>query len=287
MILNKIMTHKRREIELRQRVEPLSELKVRGHNRTPPVDFARALLNGRVCLIAEIKRASPSKGVLCADWNPERLARTYTINGAAAISVLTDEKFFQGRLEYLAGVRSATRDCVPIGEAQRDQPSLIPLLRKDFIFDAYQVYESYAYGADALLLIAAVLPDALLASLLALSQDLGMMAVVEVHDEEELQRVLRLHPRIVGINNRNLRSFNVNLDTFGRLRSLIPDDIITVAESGVHSAADVRRLARMGADAVLVGEALVTASDVAAKVRELTGFKRIKPRIHGTKRGEP
>ena len=145
-------------------------------------------------------------------------------------------------------------------------------MRKDFIFAPYQVYETYAYGADALLFIAAVLPDEALNELLALTHELGMTALVEVHDEDEVERVLRLRPRVVGINNRDLKDFSVDLATFGRLRSLLPDDVVAVAESGVHSAADVRRLAAMGAEAVLVGEALVTAPDVAAKVREMVGI---------------
>ncbi len=142
-------------------------------------------------------------------------------------------------------------------------------MRKDFIFDAYQVYETYAYGADALLLIAAVLSDETLGELLTLTHKLGMTALVEVHDEQEVERVLPLRPRVIGVNNRNLKDFSVDLATFGRLRALLPDDVVAVAESGVHSGADVRRLAAMGANAVLVGEALVTAPDVAAKVREL------------------
>jgi indole-3-glycerol phosphate synthase len=212
-----------------------------------------------VSLIAEIKRASPSKGVLCSDLDPVRLATTYVANGATAISVLTDQHFFQGDLKHLADIQSS----IPNPQYP------IPILRKDFIFDPYQVYESRAFGADALLLIAAVLPDETLAELLTLTHDLGMTALLEVHDEDEIKRVLPLRPRVVGINNRNLRDFDVDLATFGRLCPLLPDDVVAVAESGVQTAADMRYLAQMGADAVLVGEALVTAPDVAAKVREL------------------
>lgn len=258
MILDKIRAHKRKELETRRQVMLLAELEARGADQPPPLDFAAALRSSSrgVCLIAEVKQASPSKGLLCPDFDPVRLATTYAANGAAAISVLTDEKFFQGKLDYLARIREAMGPTVP-------------LLRKDFIFDPYQVYEARAYGADALLLIAAVLSDELLAELLALTRELGMTALVEVHDEEEVRRVLPLRPRLVGINNRNLRDFGVDLATFGHLRPLLPADTITVAESGVRTTADVRRLAKMGADAVLVGEALVTAHDTAAQVREL------------------
>lgn len=259
MILYEIMAHKRRELERRKRAVPLSEIQAQGANRLPPLDFPTALRGGGARLIAEVKRASPSKGMLCPDLDPVRLATTYATNGAAAISVLTDEKFFQGKLEYLAHIKSAIRN----------SQLTTPILRKDFIFDPYQVYEAYAYGADALLLIAAVLSDGQLGELLALTHELGMTALVEVHDEDEVKRILPLCPRIVGINNRNLRDFSVDLATFGRLRPLLPEDVVAVAESGVRTADDVRRLSRMGADAVLVGETLVTAPDVAAKVQEL------------------
>lgn len=276
MILDEIMAYKRQALDRRRRAVPLRELERRSSDRSAPLDLAAALRGDRVCLIAEIKRASPSKGVLRPAWDPVELATTYARNGAAAISVLTESKFFQGDLEFLPRIRSTLgRD----GRPARTEPgelTAIPLLRKDFIFDPYQVVESYALGADALLLIAAVLADEMLRKLLTLTHDLGMTALVEIHDEEELGRVLRLHPRVVGINNRNLHDFSVDLGTFGRLRPSIPDDVVTVAESGVRTAADVRRLAEMGADAVLVGEALVTATDVAGKVRELTGIGAVR-----------
>jgi indole-3-glycerol phosphate synthase len=259
VILDKIVAHKRKELEARRQVVPLADLKARGADLPPSLDFAAALRSEGVSLVAEVKRASPSKGLLCPNFDPVQLATTYAANGAAAISVLTDEKFFQGKLEYLIQIKSAIRN----------PQSPIPILRKDFILDPYQVYEARAYGADALLLIAAVLSDETLAELLALTHELGMTALVEVHDEKEVERVLPLCPRVVGVNNRNLRDFTVDLATFGRLRSLLPDDMIAVAESGVHTAADVRRLAKMRADAVLVGESLVTARDRPAKVREL------------------
>jgi indole-3-glycerol phosphate synthase len=270
MILDQIMAHKRQELEERRRAVPLAELKARGADRPALLDFASALQGGGVRLIAEIKHASPSRGLLCPDFDPLQLATTYATHGAAAISILTDEKFFQGQLNYLSQVKSQISSTqYPIPNPQYP----IPLLRKDFIFDTYQVHETFAHGADALLLIAAVLSDAALGELLALTHALGMAALVEVHDEKEVERVLRLRPRIVGINNRNLQDFSVDLATFGRLRALLPPGVVAVAESGVHSAGDVRCLAAMGADAVLVGEALVTAPDVAAKVRELVDIR--------------
>ena len=264
------MAHKREELKLRKRTEPLAKLEVRGTDRSPPLDFAAALCGGDVRLIAEVKRASPSKGVFAPDFDAVLLARSYATNGAAAISVLTDSAFFHGQLEYLLRIKSEfTNSQLPV-----------PILRKDFIFDPYQVYESLAYGADALLLIVSVLRDDTLGELLTLTQELGMTPLVEVHSEEEVERVVPFGPRAVGINNRNLKDFSVDLNTFGRLRPLLPKSVVAVAESGVHTAADVLRLGEMGANAVLVGEALVTAPDVPEKVRELTGIGRKTERGH-------
>lgn len=259
MILDEIMAHKLHELERRRQAISLADLKARAADQPPPLDFAAALGGEGVRLIAEVKRASPSRGVLCSDFDPVRLAMAYATNGAAAISVLTDNRFFQGKLEDLAEVK---RLLLRLQLA-------IPILRKDFIFDPYQVVEARAVGADALLLIVVALADEMLAELLALTHDLGMTALVEVHDEEEVARALRLRPRVIGINNRNLRDLSVDLSSFERLYPLLPDDVITVGESGVRTTPDIRRLGEMGADAVLVGEALVTAYDAAAKTREL------------------
>jgi indole-3-glycerol phosphate synthase len=256
MILDEILAHKRPELAQRVQKVPLAELRARAAGQPAPLDFAADLARPGASLLAEIKRASPSKGLLCPDFDPVSLATTYAANGAAAISVLTDERFFSGSLAHLAAVRHTL------------DPAL-PLLRKDFVFDPYQVYEARAHGADALLLIVALLPDDLLADLLALTRGLGMTALVEVHDETEMARALALSPRVLGINNRDLRDFTVDLATFERLAPLVPERTVAVAESGVNTAADVRRLAAAGADAVLVGGALVSAPDVAAKVREL------------------
>ena len=211
-------------------------------------------------LIAELKRASPSKGILAPHLDLFQVTEIYAQNGAAAISVLTDQKFFLGRLETLRELRF-------------NRKSDLPLLRKDFILDQAQLYESRANGADAILLIAAALPDDRhFADLHALALELGLIPLVEVHDEMETERVLKLTDiRLIGINNRNLNTFDVSLETTERIRPMIPDEIAVVAESGIFNASDVERLSQAGVDAILVGEALVTAPDIAAKVRELSG----------------
>lgn len=258
MILNKIVAHKRQVLKAQQEALPLACLQALAADRSPPLSLAAALRRPGVALIAEVKRASPSKGLLSADLDAASLAKTYVAGGAAAISVLTDERFFRGTLQDLTRVKSAVSD----------SNSPVPVLRKDFIIDPYQVVESCAHGADALLLIAAILSQDLLNDLLALTHEMDMLALVEIHDQKELERVVRLSPQVVGINNRNLEDFSVDMATFGRLRPQLPREVVAVAESGVHSAADLRALRAMSADAVLVGEALVTAPDVAAKVRE-------------------
>jgi indole-3-glycerol phosphate synthase len=280
------VVYKRQELEQRKRAAPLSELKARATERRPPLDFGTALRGRGVRLIAEVKKASPSKGLLRPDLNPVQIAETYASNGAAAISVLTDEKFFQGDLEFLQCIRSQLSNSQRLKFDPRDasvpvQVQPIPILRKDFIFDPYQVYETGAFGADALLLIVAILSDGELSELLGLTRALGMTALVEVHDETEVERALRSNPRVLGINNRNLYDFGVDLDTFGRLRPLIPPNIVVVAESGVRTAADVRRIGSKGADAVLVGEALVTAANVSRKVRELVEAGNQRTMIEG------
>jgi indole-3-glycerol phosphate synthase len=255
-ILEQILHSKRDEVARCQKVCPLRALQDQIASAAPARDLRAALFAPGVSLIAEVKRASPSKGLLCpqADFDPAALARVYQASGAAAISVLTDERFFQGSLEHLRLVRKSVA---------------LPVLRKDFILDPYQVYEARAAGADALLLIVAALDDAMLESFYHLTRELGMDALIEVHDGAEMERALRMEPRIIGINNRNLGTFQVDLETTARLMPLVPEGIAVVAESGVHHRADVRRMAEIGVDAVLVGEALVTAVDVGQKVREL------------------
>jgi indole-3-glycerol phosphate synthase len=263
--LAEIFAHKRTELAARQAERPLAAVIDAASCAAPPLDFVAALRGApaRPALIAELKAASPSRGVLAPDFDPRGLARIYADNGAAAISVLTDARYFRGSLTHLEAVRS-------------EVPG-IPLLRKDFICDPYQVYEARAAGADAVLLIAAALLSDQLAALHELTHALGMAALVEVHAADELDAALTCRPGLVGINNRNLHDFTVSLATTEALAPRIPDDICLVAESGIFTAADIARLAQVGrdghgrgTDAILVGEALVTAADVGAKTRELS-----------------
>lgn len=259
-ILAEIIAHKRTEIAALD----LRALRRAAEAALAPRDFRAALIHRRSGpgprLIAELKRASPSKGILAPDVDLLEVAEIYAGNGAAAISVLTDNRFFMGKLETLRELRFGRK-------------TDLPLLRKDFIIHGTQVYESRAHGADAILLIAAALPDdALFADLHAMALELGLTPLVEVHDESETERVLRLKDiGVVGINNRNLATFDVSLETTERLRPMIPPDVTVVAESGIFSAGDVGRLARANVDAVLVGEALMVSTDIGAKVRELAG----------------
>lgn len=255
MFLDTIVAEKRRDVATKKAEVPLKELERLISERAEPLNFAEALRGGEgVRLIAEVKRASPSKGLLLPNFDPVALAKVYADNGAAAISVLTEERYFQGSLEHLAAIRQA------VG---------LPLLRKDFIFDPYQIYESRAYGADALLLIVAILEDTEMKQLLQQSRQLGMQCLVEVHDEGELARALWVGAKVIGINNRDLRTFIVDLATTQRLVPLVPEGYIIVSESGIKSREDIERLRSWGVQAALVGEALVTAPDIAAKVREL------------------
>ena len=253
-ILNKIIAEKRGEIEESKQRFPVSALEEKIAGREPTRDFLRAISQEHLQLIAEVKKASPSKGLLCPDFDPVRLASDYAASGAAAISVLTEVNHFQGSLEYLNLIRNEVN---------------LPLLRKDFIFDEYQVYESAAFGADALLLIAALLDQAELMALLKLSQGLGMDCLVEIHDEDELETALSSDARIIGINNRNLNTFEVDINTTRRLMPFIPVDTIVVSESGIKSRDDIIIMMECGVNAVLIGEALVTAESIPDKIKEL------------------
>lgn len=257
-ILDRIVEHKRGELAAARAAVPLSEMRALAEKASGVRDFAGALRGTRIALIAEVKKASPSRGVLRSDFEPVGLARQYAGAGASAISVLTDEKHFQGTLAHLRAIREA-------------MPEGPPLLRKDFIFDEYQVYEARSNGADALLLIAAILEGDLLARLIRLTNETGMTALVEVHDEAEVESALRAGADVIGINNRDLRTFDVDLATTERLRPLIPDGKTVVAESGIFTREDMRRLEACGVNAALIGEALVTAPEPGAKVRELLG----------------
>ena len=257
MILERILARKNDEVAERRMVAPIGQLREQAWQRPSTRDFGGALRQAPCpALIAECKKASPSKGLLRADYDPAQLALTYAMNGAAAVSVLTDEPFFQGMLSHLAAARDA---------------SGLPVLQKDFLVDEYQVYEARANGADAVLLIVAALSPEKLQVLYDLASELNMTALVEVHDAAELEIALRIGPKLIGVNNRDLQTFNVDLETTARLRASIPAGITVVTESGIHTAADVTRVRDMGVDAILVGEALVTAGDVGSKVRELAG----------------
>ncbi len=254
-ILDKIVAVKRREvIALRPRAE---ELRARAAARTDFRDFSAALRKqNTVSLIAEVKKASPSAGVICPDFDPVRIARAYEQAGASAISVLTDRDFFQGNIDYLAQIRAAVK---------------LPLLRKDFIIEELQIHEAAAAGADAVLLIAAILDDKQLREFRLIAGHLKMVALVEVHDEAELERAIAAGATLIGINNRNLHTFAVSLAMTEKLAAKISDDRIIVAESGIHTRADVERVAATGAAAILVGESLMGSGDVATKVKELLG----------------
>lgn len=252
-ILDKIVGEKREAVNLAKSRTPLAVLKELIAQRKS-YDFEGALRGKVVKLIAEVKKASPSKGILCPDFNPVELAQTYARNGAAAISVLTEEKYFLGKLEYLTAIREKVE---------------VPLLRKDFIFDEYQIYESAAYGADAILLITAILEKEELEEFLQISKDLKLSCLVEVHNEEELFKTLLAGAEIIGINNRDLNTFKTDTNTTRRLRMLIPEENIVVSESGISNRDDMKKMKECKVNAVLVGEALVTAQDIPAKMKEL------------------
>ncbi len=257
-ILDEIVALKRDEVASRKTEVGLADLEAAIASQPRPLNMSGALLGDRVRLIGEIKKASPSKGLLCPDFDPSRLAATYVENGAGAISVLTDPRF-QGCLEHMAAVKSATS-----GRGT-------PILRKDFVFDPYQVYESRAWGADAVLLIVAILEPSQLKELIALSRRFWMQCLVEVHTPEELEIAVDAGAEIIGINNRDLRTFHTDIDVTRKLVGQVPRGKVIVSESGISTAEHIRELRGMGVHAALVGEAIVTSPDVGAKVRELAG----------------
>jgi len=257
MILDKIVADVKIDLAAKKKLVPLAEMKMSASLQPPPLDFAAALRGDKVRLIAEVKKASPSKGIICADFNPVNIAKIYAANGAAAISVLTEPKYFQGSLDYLRDIKKALA------------AKPLPLLRKDFIFDPYQVFEARAYGADCLLLIVAILSPAQLFELLQLSRQLGMMNLVEVHNTVELEIALNSGAAVIGINNRDLNTFKVDLKTTSVLRPLIPADRLVVSESGIKTRKDIQQLQEWGVNAALIGEALMTSPDIAAKMKEL------------------
>jgi indole-3-glycerol phosphate synthase len=257
LILDDIIQHKREEVARRKMETPLREIKAAIADAPTPLDLVNAvrrLPTEPMRVIAEVKKASPSKGVIREDFHPVQIARAYEAGGASAISVLTDEKFFQGSADYLVAVKSS------VG---------LPVLRKDFTIDDYQVYESRAIGADAILLIAAALTDDELRRFQDTASELGMRCLVEVHDEREMDRAAAAHASLIGINNRDLRTFQVDIGATMRLAPATPAGCVLVSESGIHTRDDMQLLANTGAHAALTGECLMRAEDIGDKLREL------------------
>ncbi|MGM0563122.1 MAG: indole-3-glycerol phosphate synthase TrpC [Pseudomonadota bacterium] len=257
-ILDDILKRKVEEVKERKGVMGMEELEHRAESASPVRGFLQALQEtmeeGDPAVIAEVKKASPSRGLLREHFDPVAIAQSYEQGGAACLSVLTDEHFFQGSEVYLQRARSAC---------------LLPVIRKDFIIDPYQVYEARAMGADCVLLIAAALDDGQLKSLYELARSLGMDVLVEVHDAAELERAIMLDARLIGVNNRNLRTFEVSLETTLNLLEDVPMDTVLVTESGIHSRDDVQRMRENGVHAFLVGEAFMRAEDPGEALREL------------------
>jgi indole-3-glycerol phosphate synthase len=259
-ILERIFATKREELERVRQVIPLSEVMRLAESAPPVVSLEERLARPGMQIIAEIKKASPVKGEFVADLDHVGLALQFARAGAAAISVITEEHYFKGSLDLLRDVRAAF--------VSSDRPAI---LRKDFLFDPYQVYEARAAGADALLLIVAMLKPSQLNELIELTASLGMESQVEVHDEKEVETALAAGARVIGVNNRDLRTFQVDLGTTARLRAIVPSDLIVIGESGIRNREDVRELECAGANAVHVGETLMLAADPGATIRELLG----------------
>lgn len=264
-VLARICARKREEVERRKRLRPLAEMEAAARAAPPPRGFRAALEEsdraGRLALVAEIKKASPSRGLIRADFDPPALARAYAAGGAICLSVLTDEPHFEGRDDDLVAARGATA---------------LPVLRKDFTLDSWQVVEARALGADAVLVILAAVEDGLARELLAAIREWGMDPLVEVHDLAELERALALDAPLVGINNRDLRTLEVSLSTTIDLAPRVPPDRLVVAESGLYSHLDLLQMRAAGARAFLVGESLMREADVAAATRRLLGFEDVR-----------
>lgn len=258
--LKKIVAHKYEELRDLKAHTALGELRVRARDMAPTHGFEAALRRkkgqGQTAIIAEVKKGSPSRGLIRADFDPLEIARIYEANGATCLSVLTDQHFFMGRLENLTRIR---------GEVD------LPLLRKDFILDPFQIYEARCAGADAILLITAILELPQMIDYIALARDLALDILLEVHDERELDVALRTDCTLIGVNNRNLRTFTTDLATTGRLASMLPPEHLLVAESGISTRADIERLAADGADAFLIGESLMRETDIGSQLRMLLG----------------
>lgn len=257
MILDTIIAHKQKELQVDKEQFPLVALQTKLSNVQPTKDLHQAIAQSKtINLIAEVKKKSPSKGVIREDFDPVEISSIYAENGAAAISVLTDIQFFDGRLAYLSAIREAVD---------------VPLLRKDFTIDPYHIYQARYAGADAILLIVAVLTRQQLREYIDLASSLTMASLVEVHTKEELDTALDVGAEIIGINNRDLRTFETNLETTFKLRELIPSNKVVVSESGIYTRADVESLREAGVNAILVGESLMRSADIGEHVRELIG----------------
>lgn len=256
MILDDIIGFRREQLDREKQRLPFSDIEKLAESCDKPVyDFSKALKGERLRLICEVKKASPSKGIISKSFEPVRTALEYENSGAAAISCLTEEHYFKGSDEYLENISKRVK---------------IPVLRKDFIIDAYQIFHARVLGASAVLLIAAALDDKSLSEFLSLTHSLGMKALIEVHNEDELDRALSIDPEIIGINNRNLKTFEVSLDTTARLIEKIPEGKIIVSESGIKTNADMKALRQMGADAVLIGETLMRSGNIKSTFDSLT-----------------
>lgn len=255
MILDDIVEHKRVELELSQKSRSLSDLKSLLRKQDPPRDFyGLATQTDDIKIIAEVKKASPSKGEISKDFDPVKIAKSYERGGAFAISVLTDERFFMGSLEYLSQVRANVS---------------VPVLRKDFTIDPYQIYEARYYGADIILLIVSILDTESIRSFRELAEELGMCAIVEVHDESELEKALEAESRIIGINNRDLKTFDVNINTSERLVAKIPGEILVISESGISKPEYISRLRKRGISTFLIGESLMIQDDPGRALKDL------------------
>ena len=256
-ILEKIVTHKLSEIASAQAARPLKDVAAAADSMSEPRDFLAALQNAAgIALIAEVKKASPSKGIIRVDFDPVTIAQTYADSGASCISVLTDQNFFQGHLDYLTAISKQVN---------------LPLLRKDFIVDPYQVFEARAAGADAVLLIAECLEPDQLISLHKRIRALGMTPLVELYDAQNIEKVMAADPVLVGVNNRDLNTFEVDLDHSVRVKQLLPPSVTFVSESGIYNRSDVEMLEKSGVDAMLVGESLMRADDIGGAVKTLLG----------------
>ncbi|UCD54912.1 MAG: indole-3-glycerol phosphate synthase TrpC [Candidatus Omnitrophota bacterium] len=258
MILSKIISEKRKEVEKARSLMPEQKLKELVRKLYIKSAFKRNIARPHhINLIAELKKASPHRGIIRGDFNPLKIALTYQANGASALSVLTDERFFEGSLKILKELKGKVT---------------LPLLRKDFIIDEYQIYESLYWGADAILLIAHILTEEELTNFYRIAKDLGMDVLVEVHNEEDVDKALKSGASIIGINNRDLTTFRIDLSTTQRLVRLIPENKIKVSESGIKTYEDVMFLKSLGINAVLIGEVFMEASDIAAKIREVMRY---------------